>query len=109
DPKEGSSLGCRVYRLPRAARTAGSAAFPLRGRCVCSAIEAHSPRQDTIDMHPDPPPERSAAALRITFITHYTELYGANLSLSNLIEGLGRYGVRSHVICPEPGDLPAAL
>jgi glycosyltransferase involved in cell wall biosynthesis len=51
-----------------------------------------------------PPPE-----LRVAFITHYAELYGANLSLLNLIEGLGRYGVQAHVICPEPGDLLAAL
>jgi glycosyltransferase involved in cell wall biosynthesis len=43
--------------------------------------------------------------LRVAFITHYAELYGANLSLLNLIEGLGRYGVRSHVISPEQGDL----
>ena len=47
--------------------------------------------------------------LRVAFLTHYAELYGANLSLLNLIEGLGRYGVRAHVICPEPGDLLAAL
>ncbi|HEY1192499.1 MAG TPA: glycosyltransferase family 4 protein [Gemmata sp.] len=46
---------------------------------------------------------------RVTFLTHYTELYGANLSLLNLIEGLGRYGVRAHVICPETGDLLGAL
>jgi glycosyltransferase involved in cell wall biosynthesis len=43
--------------------------------------------------------------LRVCFLTHYAELYGANLSLLNLIEGLGRYGVRSHVISPEQGDL----
>jgi glycosyltransferase involved in cell wall biosynthesis len=60
---------------------------------------------------PDLTPEGEAelpapsTGLRITFITHYAELYGANLSLLNLIEGLGRYGVRSHVIAPEPGDL----
>ncbi len=47
--------------------------------------------------------------MRISFLTHYTELYGANMSLLNLIEGLGRFGVRSHVICPEPGDLLGAL
>jgi glycosyltransferase involved in cell wall biosynthesis len=46
---------------------------------------------------------------RVAFITHYAELYGANLSLLNLIEGLGRYGVRSHVISPERGDLLAEL
>src|SRR5947209_6588309 len=46
-----------------------------------------------------------APGLRVLFITHYAELYGANLSLLNLIEGLGRYGVRAHVISPEQGDL----
>jgi glycosyltransferase involved in cell wall biosynthesis len=43
--------------------------------------------------------------LRVAFITHYAELYGANLSLLNLIEGLGHYGIRPHVISPEEGDL----
>jgi glycosyltransferase involved in cell wall biosynthesis len=47
----------------------------------------------------------STPGLRVAFLTHYAELYGANLSLLNLIEGLGRYGVRAHVIAPEPGDL----
>src|SRR5262245_44547248 len=65
-------------------------------------------------MHPDPPPDPARAGSaaeprRISFITHYSELYGANLSLLNLIEGLGRYGVRAHVILPEPGDLLGAL
>jgi glycosyltransferase involved in cell wall biosynthesis len=48
-------------------------------------------------------------SLRITFFTHYTELYGANLSLLNLIDGLGKYGIRAHVICPDQGDLLGAL
>jgi glycosyltransferase involved in cell wall biosynthesis len=48
---------------------------------------------------------RAPPGLRIAFITHYAELYGANLSLLNLIEGLGGYGVCSHVIAPEQGDL----
>jgi glycosyltransferase involved in cell wall biosynthesis len=52
------------------------------------------------DVKPAPTP-----GLRVAFITHYAELYGANLSLLNLIEGLGRYGVCSHVIAPEAGDL----
>jgi glycosyltransferase involved in cell wall biosynthesis len=47
--------------------------------------------------------------LRITFFTHYTELYGANLSMLALIDGLGRYGIRAHVICPDQGDLLPAL
>src|SRR5215467_5460282 len=55
-------------------------------------------------LQPDP-----SSGLRVAFLTHYAELYGANLSLLNLIDGLGPYGVRAHVICPEPGDLPAAL
>lgn len=50
-----------------------------------------------------------SGGLRVAFITHYAELYGANLSLLNLIEGLSRYGVRAHVISPEPGDLLAEL
>ena len=66
-------------------------------------------------MHTSPPPDRTpegggaqpapTSGLRVAFLTHYAELYGANLSLLNLIEGLGRYGVRSHVISPEQGDL----
>jgi glycosyltransferase involved in cell wall biosynthesis len=47
--------------------------------------------------------------MRIAFFTHYTELYGANRSLLDLIEGLGELGVRAHVVCPEPGDLLDAL
>jgi glycosyltransferase involved in cell wall biosynthesis len=43
--------------------------------------------------------------MRISFFTHYTELYGANRSLLNLIDGLAPYGVRAHVVCPHPGDL----
>jgi glycosyltransferase involved in cell wall biosynthesis len=46
---------------------------------------------------------------RVGFLTHYAELYGANLSLLNLIEGLGRYGIEAHVIAPEQGDLLAEL
>src|SRR5262245_51464449 len=60
---------------------------------------------------PDPAPETGVAGPapspgpRVAFITHYAELYGANLSLLNLIEGLRRYGVVPHVIAPEQGDL----
>jgi glycosyltransferase involved in cell wall biosynthesis len=49
------------------------------------------------------------SGLRVTFITHYTELYGANRSLLNLIEGLSSKGVRAHVICPDRGDLLGEL
>lgn len=60
---------------------------------------------------PTPHPDGGAAppGLRVAFITHYTELYGANLSLLNLLEGLAGYGVRAHVICPDEGDLLPAL
>jgi glycosyltransferase involved in cell wall biosynthesis len=47
--------------------------------------------------------------MRIAFLTHYTELYGANLSLLNLIDGLRRYGHSAAVICPDRGDLLEAL
>jgi glycosyltransferase involved in cell wall biosynthesis len=47
--------------------------------------------------------------MRISFFTHYTELYGANRSLLDLIDGLAAHGVCAHVICPHPGDLVAEL
>ncbi len=47
--------------------------------------------------------------VRVAFLTHYTELYGANLSLLNLMDGLSGYGVVPHVIAPEGGDLIAEL
>ncbi len=49
------------------------------------------------------------AAMRIAFLTHYSELYGANLSLLNLIDGLCNYGHTAAVICPDRGDLHDAL
>jgi glycosyltransferase involved in cell wall biosynthesis len=49
------------------------------------------------------------AAVRVAFLTHYSELYGANLSLLNLIDGLAPRGVSARVVCPEAGDLPGAL
>jgi glycosyltransferase involved in cell wall biosynthesis len=47
--------------------------------------------------------------MRITFFTHYTELYGANMSMINLIDGLARYGHSAAVVCPDRGDLHDAL
>ncbi len=55
----------------------------------------------------DPAPK--APELRVAFITHYAELYGANLSLLNLTEGLASYGVKARVIAPEQGDLVGEL
>lgn len=55
------------------------------------------------------PDTRPDASVRIAFLTHYAELYGANLSLLNLVGGLARRGVEARVICPEAGDLLGAL
>src|SRR5579871_987544 len=70
-------------------------------------------------MHPVALPDRTpkggakpltiTSAMRVVFLTHYAELYGANLSLLNLIDGLGHYGIQSHVLVPEPGDLVPEL
>lgn len=49
------------------------------------------------------------SSIRVTFITHYAELYGANLSLLALIDGLRPLGVEARVFGPDPGDLIDAL
>ena len=43
--------------------------------------------------------------LRVAFITHYSNLYGANRSLLNLIDGLGKYDIQPYIICPAKGDI----
>lgn len=50
-----------------------------------------------------------SSPVRVTFITHYAELYGANLSLLALIDGLKPLGIESRVIGPDAGDLMTAL
>ena len=47
--------------------------------------------------------------MRIAFITHYPQLYGANRSLLDLIAGLNDYDVQSYVIAPQNGPLTEAL
>lgn len=47
--------------------------------------------------------------MRVGFISHYSELYGANRSLLHLIDGLQAFGVSSFVIIPAPGDLARVL
>lgn len=47
--------------------------------------------------------------VRVTFLTHYAELYGANLSLLALLDGLKSHGLQARVIGPDPGDLIDAL
>jgi len=47
--------------------------------------------------------------MKVVFVTHYSALYGANLSLLNLIDGLKKYNVESFVICPSKGNMTAEL
>lgn len=47
--------------------------------------------------------------MKILFITHYADLYGANRSLLALISGLKKYGISSFVIMPEKGAFTAQL
>ncbi len=44
--------------------------------------------------------------MRVMFITHYSDLYGANRSMLGLAEDLiSRYGVEVYIICPKKGIL----
>jgi glycosyltransferase involved in cell wall biosynthesis len=47
--------------------------------------------------------------MRIGFFTHYTELYGANRSLLELMEGLRPHGVVPHVVAPDDGEVTEVL
>ncbi len=48
--------------------------------------------------------------MRIVFFTHYSELYGANKSLINLIEGLiSLYTIQPLVVIPKEGDISSVL
>jgi glycosyltransferase involved in cell wall biosynthesis len=47
--------------------------------------------------------------MRVAFIAHFPNLYGANRSLLNLIDGLKPYGVVPHVIVPGEGLLTDTL
>lgn len=47
--------------------------------------------------------------MKIAFITHFSNLYGANRSLLNLIDGLKDYGVQSYVVTPFEGELTDSL
>lgn len=47
--------------------------------------------------------------MRVAYLTHYAELYGANLSLLDLLEELRAQGVRPLVILPAPGPFEARL
>lgn len=43
--------------------------------------------------------------MKVLFITHYTELYGANRSLLTLLENLSRQGVHPFLLSPSEGDV----
>ncbi|RCJ25520.1 hypothetical protein A6770_27695 [Nostoc minutum NIES-26] len=47
--------------------------------------------------------------LKVVFITHYVNLYGANRSLLNLIDGLKHYNVEPFVVAPSEGKISDAL
>ena len=47
--------------------------------------------------------------MKVAFITHGSNLYGANRSLLNLIDGLNKYDVSAYVISPSEGKLTEAL
>ena len=43
--------------------------------------------------------------MNVLFVTHYTELYGANRSLLNLVQGLQNRGMRFFLIAPNEGEV----
>ena len=45
----------------------------------------------------------------ILFITHYSNLYGANKSLINLIDGLTKYDIDPYVVIPGEGKIEKSL
>ena len=47
--------------------------------------------------------------LRVAFIISHTPLYGANQSLLGMIEGLKKYGIKSHVLAPGKGPITERL
>lgn len=47
--------------------------------------------------------------MKVVFISHYSDLYGANRSLLNLIDGLKQFKVKSFVLCPSYGEMAVAL
>lgn len=47
--------------------------------------------------------------MRVLLVTHYGDLYGANRSLLDLIEGSAGLGIEHFVLAPETGELTSAL
>ncbi|MDJ0843285.1 glycosyltransferase [Crocosphaera sp.] len=47
--------------------------------------------------------------MNVLFFSHYTDLYGANRSLLNLIDGLKNNSVNCHVIIPQKGEITKYL
>jgi len=47
--------------------------------------------------------------MKVAFVTHYANLYGANRSLLCLTDGLQAYGVEPHVLAPKEGPITEEL
>lgn len=47
--------------------------------------------------------------MKVAFVTHYANLYGANHSLLCLVDGLQAYGIKPHVLVPEEGPVTNEL
>ena len=47
--------------------------------------------------------------MKVAFVTHYSNLYGANRSLLCLIDGLTKYGVKPYVLAPHEGPITKEL
>jgi glycosyltransferase involved in cell wall biosynthesis len=47
--------------------------------------------------------------MRVAFVTHYTDLYGANRSLLSLVDGLARRNVSCYAVSPAEGAVTDAL
>ncbi|MHA1344584.1 MAG: glycosyltransferase family 4 protein [Promethearchaeota archaeon] len=47
--------------------------------------------------------------MKVVFISHYSDLYGANHSLLNLIDGLKEHNVESFLLCPSRGEMTVEL
>ncbi|MBD2213612.1 glycosyltransferase family 4 protein [Nostoc linckia FACHB-104] len=58
---------------------------------------------------PLPKTYRNISTMKVAFITHFPNLYGANRSLLNLIDGLKPYGVVPYVISPFEGKFTETL
>jgi glycosyltransferase involved in cell wall biosynthesis len=81
-----------------------SAILQVRGAIKMSSIYSLRKSYNNL-LLPNAKPNRTSVLL----ITHYSSLYGANLSLVNIAEKMVQIGMQIHVICPAYGDLTNEL